>query len=174
MIQDNFNKQLRLINLKPTGEQMIENDYAFYMFPIPVMVYANKVLTDRERRLYFAIAGQSGENKNGKPCHWAISHFCAIAHIKSNHYSEVLEGLCKKGFIIHKNFESIKVLYPISEEEYIAPNGEIKRKATSPDWNEFASDMIEFSSLQEHFDEEDIDEIFGTQYSQDWNIDNIF
>ena len=135
MRQDNFHKQLRLINSKPNAEQMKENGYAFYMFPIPVMVYANEVLTDRERRLYFAIAGQAGENKNGKPYYWSISHFCAIAHIKSNHYSEVLEGLCKKGFIIHKNFEEIKVLYPISEEEYIAPNGKIQKKATSQVWN---------------------------------------
>ena len=174
MKQDRFNEPLRLINLKPTGEQMKENDYGFHMFPIPVIEYANKVLTDRERRLYFAIAGQAGQDKNGKDYTWAISHYCAIANIKSNHYSEVLEGLCKKGFIIHKNFESIEVLYPISEEEYIAPNGKVKRKATSPDWNEFASDIIEFSSLQEDFEEEDIDEIFGTQYSQSWSIDNIF
>jgi len=125
MANDNFNRPLMLINKKPNGTQMIDNGYAFYMYPSLVMEYANKVLTDRERRLYFAISGQAEKDKNGKPYYWAISHYCKIANIKSNHYAEILQGLCQKGFLIHNIFDSIEVLYPISENEILTQNGEI-------------------------------------------------
>ena len=54
MAENNFNKPLLLINKKPNGEQMVMNGYGFYMIPDLVIKYANRVLTDRERRLYYA------------------------------------------------------------------------------------------------------------------------
>ena len=102
-----YNTPLALINKKPKGEQMTENGYGFYMFPSLVFIYACKTLKPTELRLYLAISGQAEKDSLGKPCKWAIKHYCEIANIKSNHYSEVLQGLCEKGFIIHKNFESI-------------------------------------------------------------------
>lgn len=126
-----FNEPLKLINKKPKGEQMIDNNYGFYMYPSLVIAYASKTLTKRELCLYLAISGQAEKDKLGKPCKWAIKHYCEIANIKANHYAEVLESLCKKGFIIHNNFESIEVLYPISENEFISQNGEIKNKVDS-------------------------------------------
>ena len=128
-----FNEPLKLINKKPKGEEMIENGYGFYMYPSLVMSYINdnKVLTDRERRLYLAISGQAEKDRNGKPCHWAIKHYCEIANIGNNHYSEVLDSLCKKGFVKHTNFQTIEVLYPISETEAISPNGKIVKRESS-------------------------------------------
>ncbi len=126
MKNDCFNNPLLLINKKPNGNQMISNGYGFFMIPTLVMEYANKTLKDTERRLYYAISGQADKDKNGKQFYWAISHYCKIANIKSNHYSEVLQGLVKKGFIIHNKFESIEVLYPISEFEFIKENGQIE------------------------------------------------
>ncbi len=128
MANDNYNKPLLLINKKPNGSQMVMNGYYFYMIPDVVMKYANRALTERERRLYYAICGQAEKDKNGKPYCWAISHYCDIANIQSNHYSEVLSGLVKKGFIVHDKFKSIEVLYPIGENEYINENGEITSK----------------------------------------------
>ncbi len=127
-MNDYFNKSLLLINKKPSGTQMVINGYYFYMIPDLVMKYANRALTDRERRLYYAICGQAEKDKNGKPYYWAISHYCDIANIQSNHYSEVLSGLVKKGFIVHDKFKSIEVLYPIGENEYINEEGEIISK----------------------------------------------
>jgi len=127
-MNDKFNLPLVLINKKPSGTQMVMNGYGFYMIPDLVMQYANRVLTDRERRLYYAICGQAEKDKNGKPYCWAISHYCDIANIKSNHYAEILSGLVKKGFIVHDKFKSIEVLYPIGENEYINENGEIVSK----------------------------------------------
>lgn len=126
-----YNTPLKLINKKPKGEQMIENGYAFYQYPAPVIKYANEVLKKRELNLYLAISGQAEKDKLGNPCKWAIKHYCEIANIKANHYAEVLESLCKKGFIIHNNFESIEVLYPISENEVISSNGKIESKVDS-------------------------------------------
>lgn len=126
-----YNTPLTLINKKPKGEQMTGNGYAFYMFPSLVFTYACKALKPTELKLYFAISAQAEKDSLGKPCKWAIKHYCEIANIKSNHYSEYLQGLCEKGFIIHKNFESIEVLYPISENEYIKPNGKIEKVSYS-------------------------------------------
>lgn len=128
MVENNFNRPLSLINKKPNGTQMLINGYYFYMIPDVVMKYANRVLTERERRLYYAICGQAERDRNGKPCCWAISHYCEIANIKSNHYADVLSGLVKKGFIVHDKFKSIEVLYPIGENEYINERGEIISK----------------------------------------------
>lgn len=127
-----YNTPLALINKKPKGEQMTENGYGFYMFPSLVFAYACKTLKPTELRLYLAISGQAEKDSLGKPCKWAIKHYCEIANIKSNHYSEVLQGLCEKGFIIHNNFESIEVLYPISETEYLSQNGTIKKGSFFP------------------------------------------
>lgn len=148
MANDNFNKPLRLINKKPIGNQMINNGYAFYMFPDLVVMYANKVLKDTERRLYFAISGQSEKDKAGKPCFWAIKHYCEIANIKSNHYSEYLQGLHNKGFIVHNNFESIEVLYPISENEIISSNGQIVKRQDSKIGNN-AQEEFEIAKVQD-------------------------
>lgn len=128
MANDNYNKPLLLINKKPNGSQMVMNGYGFYMIPDVVMRYANRALTERERRLYYAICGQAEKDKNGKPCYWAISYYCDIANMQSNHYAEVLSGLVKKGFIVHDKFKSIEVLYPIGENEYINEKGEIISK----------------------------------------------
>ncbi len=46
----------------------------------------------------------------------AMSFYCKNANIKSNHYSEILESLVKKGFAAHENYKYIKVLYPTEEE----------------------------------------------------------
>ena len=169
MAKDNFNKALQLINKKPTGTQMTNNGYGFYMFPCLVMQYANEVLTDRERRLYFAISGQAGQDLTGKPYFWAMSHYCKIANIKSNHYAEVLRGLCKKGFIIHNDFESIEVLYPIGENQYISSNGKIKEMQSSQCGKN--TDCIEQKNLspnQEYsqFQNGKTDFNFGNTYSQ--------
>lgn len=127
-----YNTPLALINKKPKGEQMTENGYGFYMFPSLVFIYACRALNLRELKLYLAISGQAEKDSLGKPCKWAVKHYCEIANIKSNHYSEVLQGLCEKGFIIHNNFESIEVLYPISENEYLSQNGTIKKGSYFP------------------------------------------
>lgn len=126
-----YNTPLKLINKKPKGEQMTSNNYIFYMYPSLVIAYASKTLSKRELCLYLAISGQAEKDKLGNPCKWAIKHYCEIANIKANHYAEVLESLCKKGFIIHNNFESIEVLYPISENEVISSNGKIESKVDS-------------------------------------------
>lgn len=110
---------------------MLDNNYGFYMYPSLVIAYASKTLSKRELCLYLAISGQAERDKLGNPCKWAIKHYCEIANIKANHYAEVLESLCKKGFIIHNNFESIEVLYPISENEVISSNGKIESKVDS-------------------------------------------
>lgn len=126
-----YNTPLKLINKKPKGEQMTSNNYIFYMYPSLVIAYASKTLSKRELCLYLAISGQAEKDKLGNPCKWSIKHYCEIANIKANHYAEVLESLCKKGFIIHNNFESIEVLYPISEHEVISSNGKIESKVDS-------------------------------------------
>lgn len=144
---DNYNKSLKLINNKPNGNQMLENGYAFYMYPVPTIQYANKVLTPTERKLYFAICGQAGKDKDGKPYHWAMKHYCNIANIKSNHYLEPLKGLCKKGFLIHTAFESLEVLFPVSENEYISPNGKIVTRQDSKNSNDI---YVETKIINEH------------------------
>lgn len=146
MANDNFNKPLLLINNKPNADNMVSNGYGFYMFPTLTMQYANTVLTDCERRLYFAICGQAGKDKLGNPYCWAIKHYCDIANIKVNHYAKYLQSLQKKGFIIHNDFESIEVLYPISQEQYIAPNGEIC----------FWQDSLNRNNAQENFSIEEV------------------
>lgn len=122
-----FNNPLILINKKPKGDHMTANGYGFYMYPSLVLEYACKTLKPTELRLYLAISGQAERDSSGGQCRWSIKHYCNIANIKSNHYAEVLQGLCEKGFIVHKDFESIEVLYPISKNEYLAPNGQITK-----------------------------------------------
>lgn len=169
MAKNIFNNPLQLINKKPNGTQMIANGYGFYMYPSLVVEYANKVLTDRERRLYFAISGQAGKDIAGKPYKWTLKHYCQIANIKSNHYSEVLQSLCKKGFIIHKNFESIEVLFPISESECISASGKIKSRQDSLNGkNKSCNEQKLFPPKKEENEIENrkIDYNFGNEYSQ--------
>lgn len=116
-----FNNALRLINNKPSITQMRNNDYYAYTYPQPVIDYACKVLNARELKLYLQIGGQAN-GFNG-----AMKFYSDKANIRSNHYSEILDNLEKKGFIKHTLFESIEVVYLISESEYISENGEIKK-----------------------------------------------
>lgn len=120
-----FNQPLRLINNRPTGAQMTANNYGFWVCPAPTIQYASKVLTGNELKLFLAISGQAGKDKEDKPLHWAMSYLCKLADIDQKHYLTYLKGLCKKGFIIHTNFESLEVVYLVSENEYISQNGEI-------------------------------------------------
>lgn len=168
MATNTFNQPLELINNKPNGTQMKDNGYGFYMFPSLVVEYANKVLTDRERRLYFAISGQAGKDSKGKPYKWALKHYCDIAHIKSNHYSEVLRSLCEKGFIIHTNFKSLQVLYPISQDEYISSNGKIQKRHNSQIGNTPKQQPTNNFSPKLEDDSNkilDTDSIFGNSFS---------
>lgn len=121
MRNNNYNLPLEFTNKKPKG-------IPFYMYPAEVIKYACKNLTGRELKLYLAISGQAWKDNLNKPYHWTLKHFCEVANIKTNHYQEILQELCKKGFIIHEKFEAIKVLYPIGENEYLAENGDIKTK----------------------------------------------
>lgn len=116
-----FNNALRLINNKPSITQMRNNGYYAYTYPQPVIDYACKVLNARELKLYLQIGGQAN-GFNG-----AMKFYSDKANIRSNHYSEILDNLEKKGFIKHTLFESIEVVYLISESEYISENGEIKK-----------------------------------------------
>lgn len=164
-----FNQPLKLINKKPKGEQMTDNGYFFFMYPSLVMQYANKSLKDRERRLYFAISGQAEKDKEGKPCQWAIKHYCQIANIKNNHYAEVLESLCKKGFIIHTNFETLEVLYPISDTEALSSNGKIIQRQFPQ--NGKSETLIEQKQLSQNQEEKqdqtrNLNSTFGNSYSQ--------
>lgn len=172
-----FNNPLELINKKPNGSQMANNGYGFYMYPTYVMEYANVVLTDRERRLYYAISGQAERDSKGKKCKWTLQHYCQIANIKSNHYSEVLEGLCKKGFIEHIKFESIKVLYPIGGDVYIEPNGELVEKHSDLEEEEENEQNSNFPNEENESSKTiNIDYCFGNKFSQGYannkEIDN--
>lgn len=158
-----YNKPLTLINKRPKGEKMTENGYGYYMFPSLVMQYANKALKDRERRLYFAISGQAEKDKKGNPCCWTIKHYCQIANIGSNHYSEVLDSLCEKGFIIHNNFETIEVIYLISETEELSPTGKIiSRRDLQNSKNENSMEQKLFSQNKEE------------NYLQNGNVESNF
>lgn len=121
-----YNKALKLINNKPSINQMSEQGYQAYVYPQPTIDYACKVLNARELKLYLQIGGQAN-GFNG-----AMKFYSDKAHIKSNHYSEVLESLVKKGFINHKNYESLEVLFPTESTE--SQNGNITdtRPATLP------------------------------------------
>lgn len=124
MPRDNYNAPLELINKKP-------QNLPFYMYPSEVIKYACETLNGTELKLYLAISGQAGKDKLNKPYHWTLKHYCQIAHLKTNHYQEILQGLCDKGFIIHNKFESIEVLYPIRENEYLTENGELETRQDS-------------------------------------------
>jgi len=111
MAIDYYNSALKLINPKPTITQMKEQGYQAYVYPQPTIDYACKVLKARELKLYLQISGQAN-NFNG-----AMKFYSEKANIKSNHYSEILESLEKKGFIKHTKYESIEVLFPREEAE---------------------------------------------------------
>ncbi len=146
MGKDNFNAPLELINDKP-------RNIPFYMYPSEVIKYACEKLTGRELKLYLAISGQAGKDKFGKPYHWTLKHYCQIADIKTNHYQSILQGLYDKGFIIHNKFESIEVLYPIGENEYLTEDGEVEiRKYSSNGKN--ANNSIQDSTLLKKEQEE--------------------
>ena len=111
MANDYYNKALKLINLKQTISQMREQGYQAYVYPQPTIDYACKVLGARELKLYLQICGQAN-NFNG-----SMKFQSKKANIKSNHSSEILESLEKKGFIKHTKYESIEVLFPREEAE---------------------------------------------------------
>ena len=111
MANDYYNKALKLINLKQTISQMREQGYQAYVYPQPTIDYACKELNARELKLYLQICGQKN-NFNG-----SMKFYSQKANIKSNHYSEILESLEKKGFIKHTKYESIEVLFPREEAE---------------------------------------------------------
>ena len=126
MANDYYNKALTLINNKPTITQMVEQGYQAYVYPQPTIDYACKVLKARELKLYLQICGQAN-NFNG-----AMKFYSEKANIKSNHYSEILESLEKKGFIKHTKFESIEVLFPREEVESQKGNQEDSKTAFFP------------------------------------------
>lgn len=108
-----YTHALKLVNNKLTITEMVQAGYQAYVYPQPVIDYACKVLTLRELKLYLQISGQA----NGFT--GAMKFYCNKANIKSNHYSEIVSALEKKGFIRRTAYESIEVLYPTeSEEEY--------------------------------------------------------
>lgn len=119
-----YNKALKLINNKPSITQMVEQGYQAYVYPQPTIDYACEVLNARELKLYLQISGQAN-GFNG-----AMQFYSEKANIKSNHYSEVLESLVKKGFINHKNYESIEVLFPTESAESQNGNIEVTKPAT--------------------------------------------
>lgn len=110
---NNYSQAIKLINDKPTITEMVQEGYQAYVYPQPVIDYACKVLNSRELKLYLQLSGQA----DGFP--GAMKFYCNKANIKSNHYSEIISALEKKGFIKHIPYESIEVFYPTeSEEEY--------------------------------------------------------
>lgn len=111
MAIDYYNNALKLINPKPNITQMTEQGYQAYVYPQPTIDYACKELNARELKLYLQICGQKN-NFNG-----SMKFYSQKANIKSNHYSEILESLEKKGFIKHTKYESIEVLFPREEAE---------------------------------------------------------
>ena len=109
MANNYFNKALKLINNKPTISEMVQSGYLAYVYPQPTIDYACKVLTGRELKLYLQICGQAN-GFNG-----AIKFYSDKANIGSNHYSQIIDSLEKKGFIKHIKYESIEVLFPTEE-----------------------------------------------------------
>lgn len=126
MANDYYNKALKLINPKLAITQMKEQGYQAYVYPQPTIDYACKVLNARELKLYLQISGQAN-NFNG-----AMKFYSVKANIKSNHYSEILESLEKKGFIKHIKYESIEVLFPRDEAESQKGNQADSQIAISP------------------------------------------
>lgn len=179
MAQFKFNKPLRLINNRPTGTQMVENSYGFCVCPTPTIQYASKVLTGNEFKLFIAISGQAGKNKENNPMYWAISHYCSLADIDQNHYHKYLDGLCKKGFIIHTDFEALEVVYLVSENEYISPNGKIETLQYShiSQNGKNASSSIEkmqFPKMEENFQNGKENHSFGNENPQKYGNNNIY
>lgn len=111
MTRNYYTKALKLINNKPTITQMVDQGYQAYAYPQPTIDYACKVLNARELKLYLQISGQANGFSG------AMKFYSDKANIKSNHYSEILESLVKKGFIKHIKYESIEVLYPTEKVE---------------------------------------------------------
>lgn len=111
MATDYFNQALKLINKKPTITEMTQNGYFAYVYPQPTIDYACKILNARELKLYLQICGQAN-GFNG-----AMKFYSVKANIKSNHYSEIMDSLEKKGFIKHIKYESIEVLFPTEETD---------------------------------------------------------
>lgn len=139
MAIDYYNSALKLINPKPAITQMREQGYQAYVYPQPTIDYACKELNARELKLYLQISGQAN-NFNG-----AMKFYSEKANIKSNHYSEILESLEKKGFIKHIKYESIEVLFPREEAESQKGNQADSKIAIFPDKE---------SSTQKGFEEE--------------------
>lgn len=121
-----YNKALKLINNKPSITQMVEQGYQAYVYPQPTIDYACKVLNGTELRLYLQICGQAN-GFNG-----AMKFYSEKAGLDSKHYGKILELLEEKGFINHKKYESIEVLFPTESTE--SQNGNITdtRPATLP------------------------------------------
>jgi len=111
MAENYFSKAIKLINKKLTITQMVENGLQAYVYPNDTIDYACKVLNSRELKLYLQLCGQA-DNFNG-----AMKFYCDKANIKSNHYSEILDSLEKKGFINHIKYESIEILFPTESAE---------------------------------------------------------
>lgn len=173
MSKDNFNAPLKLINKKP-------KNIPFYMYPSEVIKYACEKLTGRELKLYLAISGQAGIDNLGKPYHWTLKHYCQIANIKTNHYQSILQGLCDKGFIIHNKFESIEVLYPIGENEYLTKNGEIETRQNSSNGKSASNYVQDYTLLKEEEEEQkkgikfaNLGNNFSQSYANNKEINNI-
>ena len=111
MAIDYYNSALKLINPKLTITEMTQQGYQAYVYPQPTIDYACKELNARELKLYLQICGQKN-NFNG-----SMKFYSQKANIKSNHYSEILESLEKKGFLKHTKYESIEVLFPREEAQ---------------------------------------------------------
>lgn len=107
----NYRKAVELINDKPKEGQ-------FYLLPEESLLYAFDALSKPALRMWIVYAGQA----NGfKP---SMELICQKSKIGSNNYAKYRAELIKKNFLIVDAYESITVLYPISDDKDSLPENE--------------------------------------------------